>query len=194
MIPRTAVALLVAMALLIAPGCGSEDSSTGAGTQAATEAAAESPGVPPTPNIPKPTDGFNIPGEENPAFGFFREATPGQRRAVSKGLEAYMKAREAGDWETMCLFIAPRTKAVIHSEVANRPELKGAKCEEIVAALAGPAAGRKNNMTGPIDSARWAFNRALALYHGVDGNDYVMQMLIHYGDWEVGALAPEELE
>ncbi|HEU5105102.1 MAG TPA: hypothetical protein VFU11_04625 [Solirubrobacterales bacterium] len=185
MIGKRALLLFSLLLLLLVPGCGG-DSSTSAGTQAG--------GASPPSGVPAPKDGFEIEGEEDPLFGFFREAAPADRRAVSKGLVGYMKAREAGDWKTMCRYIAPREKAVLQIEAKKRPELEGASCEGIVAALSGSAAQRKNTMTGPIDSARWAFSRALALYHGSDGNDYVMPMLIHYGDWEVGALAPEKLE
>ncbi len=139
----------------------------------------------------EPSKEFFVPGPTNVAATFGEEASAEEREEVSKGLEAFMAARAAGDWKTLCRYTSPREKAVLADLSQRRADLRGMKCPGIVEALAPPKAKRVNTMTGPVDSVRQeGGTRAFAFYHGARGMDYYMPMLIHYGDWEVAALAP----
>lgn len=138
---------------------------------------------------------FIVRGGDNSIQRFGEEGTPQERKQINAHLEAFMQARAAGDWKTMCHYLAPRERGVMHVTIAKAGGTwKG--CVSGVAALIGasPPSARMNTMAGPVVSVRQeGSTRAYALYHGKNGVDYAMPMLTHYGDWEVAALAPSEL-
>jgi predicted small lipoprotein YifL len=180
-------ALLVLLAVLVAAlaGCGSGEKA--AAPSAEASAASSTPS--------EPIKAFIVPGADNNAQHFGEEGTEEEREDMSKALEAFMAARAAGEWKTLCRYTSLREKAVLAGVARKRPGLKGKKCPGIVKAIAGPKAARVDTMTGPVVSVRQeGGTRGYAFYHGAGGVDYYMPMLTHYGDWEVAALAPTRIE
>jgi hypothetical protein len=181
-----AIALVLATAICVT-GCGGGSTTSNS-----------SGGTPPTErgstgaDKAEPSKEFIVPGGDNSVQRFGREASASEREAASKALEAYMTARAAADWAYQCIYLS--MSAV---EPLEKGEFQGARrgCTATLEAIGGnaPASTLVNTMTGPVGSLRVGEGRALALYHGRGGVDYVMPMTMEDGQWKVAALAPLEL-
>jgi hypothetical protein len=132
------------------------------------------------------------PNSEIPTAG--KEASVAEREAASKVLEENLEARAARDWEAQC---ATLTKPLIKGIEKSSSVLgAGSGCAKALEAQAAPASPSSlaNTMTGPIDAFRVVGGtRGFALYHGVNGKDYVMPMLMEGGEWKVTSLTEQEV-
>lgn len=176
------VALLVALSACGGAGFGSNSSSTAAklGMEGSGSGATGSAG-------------FIVPGGDNSVQRFGSEAPAEEREAASGVLESYLHARSAENWGAACAALSARTAEPLEELAASSPKAKGTTCAAALAALAGSRPAPTDNLAGPIGALRVEGDRGFALFHGSDGNDYVVPMQREGSIWKVATLEPVEL-
>lgn len=157
---------------------GSDDSGSGDSSSGADEGSAS----------------FRVPGGDNSIQNFGEEPDESQLEEAEAVLADFLEARAKGDWSGMCANLAESAVAPLEDLASRSPQFKGAGCAAILKALLAksPGPSRVNTMSTGLASLRVEGERAFALYHGSDGNDYFMLMVDEDGDWKAGALAPSE--
>lgn len=193
---KLALALALAVLLtIVVVACGGDSTTTsgaGAGGKGKQpKSAVEGPGS----SSGGGSAEFITPGGDNSVQNFGQEASAAEREAASDVLEAYMWARSEDAWAKQCAYLAKAAIEPLKELIASSPQFKEDRgCVGVLAALGGRSAAPPiNTMTGPIGSLRVGSGRAFALYHGIEGIDYVIQMTREGGGWKVAVLAPLEL-
>jgi hypothetical protein len=176
-----AFALLIAVAFTA--GCGGGDS-----TQGPSAGAHEAK----TPSVSGPSSEFIVPGGDNIVQLFGREATVAERGEASATIQAWMRARVAGEWAKECRYLH---RAVVESALHAASNLASRKLDRCPVALAvlaakGLSGSRTYTMTGPIDSLRIGEGHGYAQYHGRAGRDWIVPVRREDGDWKVSGLEP----
>lgn len=175
-------ALLAAAALIAAPGCGSESSSS------------KHVG-----SSPEGIAVFRVPGgpkkEVNEIIDGSREASVEVREAASRVLKASFEAKARSDWAAQCLTL---TKAVIEVAEENGSPFLGARtpCAKSLERAGEGADPRAlaNNLSGPITALRMVGGfRAFAFYRGPGGERYMIPMEEERGAWKVNSLTAQEI-
>ena len=186
---KVGVALIIALA--VATGCGSGDSSTVADT-----------GKPrPFPWLKGPSREFLVPEGDNVVQTFGEEATPEERERASRVIALWMKARAVQDWPRDCSYFS---RAYKHSFVVTDARVvsegKVRTCAEALDFFGHQASGKnyKNNLTGSIDSLRVGDGDGVegqaylgfAQYHGNDGRDWIIPLEREGSEWKIAKAAP----
>ena len=180
---RTTIAI-VAVAMLAAvliAGCGSGSSSSSDSSSASSASASE------------PSKEFNDPegikGIE-PVATFGKESGESERQKASAVLAESLTARQEGDFATQCATLSKQTleTAFSHGEGAADAAKCVAELESVSTPLAKTESVRADTLEGEIAALRVKGNRAFALYHGNDGNDYAVPMEKEGGTWKVGSV------
>lgn len=175
--------LLLVLALVLTAGCGSGGGTDSSGSSTASSASGAT--------------SFAKDAKSKEIVGFGEEAGASDREAASAVLSENLKARQAADFADQCRSLG---KAGLETVLNAIKEVKAAraKCPSELKSLAEPLQGSKSvradTLTGPIAALRIKGNKAYALYHGSDGNDYAMPMEKEGGKWLVGSIVTTQLE
>jgi hypothetical protein len=180
---RLAGGLLLLVAIVAAFGCGGDD-----GTGTSSDKTAERP----YPNIEGKAREFLIPGGDNIVQLFGEEATPGERKAASKVIHLWMKARVAEDWPADCRYLSRAYSKALVKDGHEVTEGKVTNCPEALDYFGPNASGTSGNtLTGLVDSLRVEAPRAYAQWHGPD-EDWVLPVRLEGGQWKVDSASPLE--
>lgn len=186
---RRRAALVVGVAVLTAinvAGCG------GAGTSSPSSTTSRSS------QPDEPSKEFNdykgIRGVE-PVATFGKEADETERQGASSVLSENLAARQEGDFSVQCATLARvALETLLGPEAGTGAQARcKAALEKFAEPLAQSEAARADTLGGEIAALRVKGNRAFALYHGTDGNDYAIPMDSERGTWKVGAIVTLEL-
>ncbi len=209
---RVPLALLAVLSTVGLAACGEGSGSTAstattsaASTPATTSAPAAStptatapaPTTPTTTNSkPAPTPApssasgggaasFRAPHADNSVPNFGAEAPNSDRARASAALSAFLRARAAGDWSTVCSYLARPTRKQLE-------RLAGASkdCGTVLAGLSKGGESSAETLTGGVVALRIKGDSAFALYHGSHNSKYVMPMVNEGGAWKMSQLAP----
>jgi hypothetical protein len=176
-----ALAALGLMTLGVLAGCGQRGSAGVEGD--ADVSAARHPS--------NPALEFVIPGGDNTIPYFGHEGAEVEREEASATVEAWDRARAAGDWIRDCSHL---TRAYIDNLVTDAEGVSKGDATTCVEALkffgpvASGAVGRTT--TGPIDSLRVSGDRGYALYRGRGRQDWIVPVEKEHGAWRVAVSAP----
>lgn len=138
---------------------------------------------------------FEVAGGDNSVQEYGAEADSGQREEAAAALHAFLDARVAREWAAACAYLS--VSAIIALEqipqITDHPEVSG--CPEILAALGSEAAQRLlvKGAVADVGALRIEGDSGFILYHGADGNDFVMPMVRDDGSWKVGSVEPVPL-
>jgi hypothetical protein len=118
-----------------------------------------------------------------PDFG--AEAPNSDRARATAALSAFLRARAAGDWSTVCSYLAATTRKQLE-------RLAGASkdCGTVLAGLSKGGEAGAETLTGGVAALRIKGDSAFALYHGSHNSKYVMPMVNEGGAWKISQLAP----
>ncbi|MDQ3724336.1 MAG: hypothetical protein M3335_00355 [Actinomycetota bacterium] len=171
--------------LVIGAGCGGGGDST-------TDSASDDQASRPYPWLKGPSREFLVPEGDNVVQTYGREAPEAEREEVSRTIEAWMKARAAGQRAVECKYLDPNNVESTVKAASFQEQRKVTSCGEGLSVLSrngyrGPPA---NNMTGPIDSLRIGEGRGYAQYHGNDGRDWIVPVRKVDGEWKISSLDP----
>lgn len=193
--PIALIALALGLGALA--GCGGSPSGTtgssnssSAGTEGTAASSGESSG----------SESPNAAGSSQPAEGFSKkarqatfgeEAPSAEREEASEVLEENLSARASGDYTVQCETLAALVIRGIEKNGNTAVAKRG--CAETLESEAkkAPPGLLENTMEGPIAALRKQGNLAYALYHGNNGTDYAMRMLLENGEWKVAATLTE---
>ncbi len=175
------VALVLAIAL--ASGCGSGESSTvaePAGKQRLY------------PWLKGPSREFLVREGDNAIQIFGREGSKAEREQVSKVIQGWLKARAAQDWAKDCSYFSRKyIHMLVAEDAVHASKGKAKNCPQALAFFGHLASGSyKNTLTGPVDSLRVGEGHAYAQYHGNDGHDWVVPVEKEGGEWRITVSTP----
>lgn len=124
-----------------------------------------------------------------PTYG--AEASGSQQSEAAAALEAYLRAREEGDWQAACSRMAAPVVAQLRvlgsggkSQKPDCPAAYGAVAEY------GSAAELADPLTNGLASFRVEEQKGFALFYGPGGQQYMMPMVSEGGEWKVNQIAP----
>jgi hypothetical protein len=180
---KLALGCIAVLLTALVGGCGGGgDSTTGSSDEASR----------PYPWIKGPTREFLVAKGDNIVQTYGREATKAEREEVSRMVEAWMKARAAGQRAVECRYLDPKNIESTVEAASFQEQRKVTSCEEGLAVLAknGYRGKLANNMTGPIDSLRVGEGRGYVQYHGNDGRDWIVPVRKVGEGWKVSTLDP----
>jgi hypothetical protein len=160
----------VCLSLVIA-GCGGGSSSTSSSTEASKQ--------------------FLLAGHSNKLPKFGEEASADELEEADAIVAAMLKARAAADFAAQCTTLSKQEIAAIPGVKNPRECVKA--LEELAAPLAKTKKVRSNTLKGSIGALRVKGDKAWALYHGTDGNDYAVPLEKEDGVWKVTSLVTTEL-
>jgi hypothetical protein len=175
--------LTLALATLaMVPGCGADGEGE---TSASTEKIDYPEG---------PTREFFVPGGDNLVQLYGHEASSAERERASRVVEAWMRARAAGDWEKVCRYFSAETASyALRTATAVTGRRKVGGCAKSIAVVFKRTdRTRTNTMTGPIDSLRIGQGRGYAQYHGNDGRDWIVPVTRERNGWRVAIFDPAD--
>ncbi len=176
---RRSILVLVCIAVLTALGCGG---GSGSETTASTEEIAYPEG---------PSREFYVPDGDNLIQFYGREASAAERERASRTIQAWMRARAAGDWAKVC-----RHSDAATADYASRIaiQLTGQRIEDCTKAMAivfdRTDRLTANTLTGPIDSLRVGEGRGYVQYHGRGGRDWIVPVTREDGEWKAAIFDP----
>jgi len=144
------------------------------------------------PNVTGPTREFLVKDGDNVVQFFGREASPADRKAASKVIQAWMRARAKAAWAKDCSYFH---KTYVEELVKDAHSVSGGKVKNCPQALDyfGPQASGNlvDTLKGkPIVSLRMREGRGYAQYHGNDGHDWIVPVKKENGQWKVTIAAP----
>jgi hypothetical protein len=177
-----ALGLLTAALLLV--GCGGGGDSTTSASKEKTVDWSEYP--------PGPTRQFIVPGGDNAVQTFGREATPAERKQVTKVTQAWLHARAAKNWAKDCGYLATSSVKYAESSASYMAQHKVSGCTKALGVMAvkGQPVSLKYNMAGGVVSLRLGEGHGYAQYHGNDGHDWVIPVTREGGVWKITTFDP----
>lgn len=175
-----ALTLFVALVAGAAIGCG-EGGSTG-GTETAEDPLAGAP--------PGPTREFIVPGGDNVIQIYGREASASERKQTSAVVEAWLRARVAGEWARACSLLDEKTAAYAQRAASSVTEGHLTSCPKAFAILTRQAGPARDNIEGGVASLRVDSGLGFAQYHGKEGRDWILAVHREDGSWKVANLYP----
>lgn len=178
---QSAVLSLVLLVLLGAAGCGGSDGDT------------EAPDPSQDVAYPKgPTRQFYDPGDDNAVQLYGHEAAPALRRQIGSTVQAWLRARAAGNWDRECRYLSQETVKYATDGATTVGQREVRSCDAALAILAvkGQKVSRRYNMAGSVPSVRLGEGHGYAQYHGNDGRDWVVPVKREDGAWKVSTLDP----
>lgn len=171
----------VLLAALLA-GCGGTSSDAGP-AQASSSA----------PDPTAPSRDFIIPGGDNIAAEFGREAPAREREAVSRMVHRWMRARLARRWSEDCRYLSRQYRKAIAADASFNTKGRADTCPKALAYFGPDASGKLvQTLSGPIGSLRVEAGKGFALYHGREGNEWTVPLLRERGKWWVAKAEPLE--
>lgn len=180
------IALLL-VAVIAAAGCGGGSDPTGnSGTKEETVDWSMYP--------PGPTRQFIVPGKDNAVQTFGWEATPAERKEVTKTIAAWMRIRAAKDLKKYCSYFGHAYSAYITRDAHGVSNGKVKNCPQALAFFNEEVTGDYRNTfgDGPVVSLRINTTHGYAQYHGNDGKDYVVPVAKEGGEWKIANGTPIE--
>ena len=126
---------------------------------------------------------------------FGQEAGPGDRAAMAKAVQEFLRARADGDWPTVCSLVAASELENLRQFVSQNPELKNKGCPDLIAAatkiipakeLAG---GKRIQVTG----ARVEGDHGFVLYRDASGTRSALPVAREGNSWKASALVGPSL-
>jgi hypothetical protein len=176
---KRALIALALVAALVGTGCGSD---SGGGSSSSAEKVAYPEG---------PSREFYVPGGDNLIQFYGREASAAESERASSSIEAWMRARAAGDWAEVCRY---SDGATVDYAIRTASEITKRKIKDCRKAMAVVFARTErlpaNTMTGPIDSLRVGEGRGYAQYHGREGRDWIVPVTHEDGEWKPATFDP----
>ena len=124
---------------------------------------------------------------------FGKEASSAAREAASTVLGKNLKAREAGDFMTQCATLNAAGVKELAGKKPVTPEGCAAGLKKLAEPLKNTEEIRADTFDGQIDVFRVKGKKGYALYHGTDGNNWMMSMVEESGAWKVGAIITIEV-
>jgi hypothetical protein len=179
-----AIALLVFLA-----GCGSGSSSSSEASTTSGSPSSESNN--PLSGGPSSFIEPNNPNNKYAKFG--KEASAAQREAASAVLAENLEARESGDFATQCATLNAAGVKELAGSKKPSPETCAAGLKKLAEPLKNTEEIRADTFDGQIDVFRVKGTKGYALYHGTDGNNWMMSMVEEGGAWKVGAIIAIEV-
>lgn len=128
-------------------------------------------------------------GGDNAIQEFGQEGGGSELASAASELHAYLDARAAGRWEDACSYLAPRVVASLEQFAAARGEGRLEGCPDILQALSSGAgtAGLRAADQVDVGSLRLQGSRGFLLYHGPQGVDFAMPVVLEAGEWKLAA-------
>ncbi len=126
---------------------------------------------------------------------FGEEASPGDRAAMTKVVQEFLRARAESDWAKACSLIAAPMVENLRKLVSQSPQLKNRGCPELVKAVIATipaktiAAGKRIRVTG----ARIEGDHGFVLYRDARGTSSAFPVAREGSIWKVGALVGPSL-
>jgi hypothetical protein len=176
--------LAVCALLALLAGCGGGGDSTSSSSKEKTVDWSEYP--------PGPTRQFIVPGGDNAVQTFGREATPAERKQVTKVAQAWLRARAAKNWAKDCRYLATSSVKYAESSASYMAQHKVSGCTKALGVMAvkGQKVSLKYNMAGGVVSLRLGEGHGYAQYHGNDGHDWVIPVIRENGVWKITTFDP----
>ena len=182
--------------LLLALACGCLGSGCGSDTGADSTAAEAQL----YPWLKGPSREFLVPDGDNVVQTFGEEGTPRERAEATAVIAAWLRAREARDFEKDCSYYSRGYAELLAEDANNVTDGRTKTCAQALAYFKHNASGNYvNTLSGSIDSLRVGEGQrvdgilgvmAYAQYHGNDGNDWVVPLEREGGEWRIAKAAP----
>jgi hypothetical protein len=184
--PGAIAACVLALAALGLPACGSDE-------DASSEAREGGPAPPGQGGEERRVTDRGVPllpGGDNSIQAFGAEASPGDRRALARTVQAYLDARVSGRWEHAC----PYLTGTLRSQLARlaspgpRPSQKG--CAAILAGVHPSTPASIRAQKGPIRllSVRVEGGTGFAIYRTRRSGFYYLPVAEEKGIWKVATV------
>ncbi len=190
--PRLAVLLSAIVLAILVSACGSSSSDSPTGSTGGSAAPNEGNGSPPSLEKQGDPSSFIEPKNPNSKYAKFgSEASSAERAVAAEVLAENLEARESGDFATQCATLDLRANEEITK--AKKPAEARSLCAGALKKLATPLKEtekfRVDTFGGQIAVFRVKGNTGYALYHGNDGNDWMMPMSKEVGVWKPGSIS-----
>jgi hypothetical protein len=168
---------LLALIFLLAAGCGGSSSSSAGSTTAESSSAFLQKG-----------------STTNKIVEFGSEAPVAVRTKASDALTENLEAREEAHFAAQCATLAKeQVEQVSHAKGSKAAKICPKELRKIAEPLSTSKPIRANQLTGPIAALRVQGDKAYALFHGKDKDDYAMPMLREGAEWKVAAIVLTKL-
>lgn len=148
----------------------------------------------PTPAEPQDSGGgaaqFQRKGSDNSIQEFGREGGGSEFADAAAVLHSFLDARAAGRWEDACSYLAAQAVASLEQfAAANSGETALDGCPQVLEALSSGAgtAGLRAAAKVDVGSLRVQGGRGFLLYHGPQGVDFAMPVVLEGGEWKLSA-------
>jgi hypothetical protein len=115
------------------------------------------------------------------------EAPPATIAAASSVLRSYLRAREVGDWATVCAQLGATPKRQL-SVVAGASGASELGCRSSYERLT--TSERADPLAGAVAAFRVKGSRAFALFYGPGRHQFMIPMISEGGSWKVNQVAP----
>lgn len=157
----------------------------GGGASSSTGAATEGKGAEPSARFLKPHS------KERKLVTFGHEAPVEEREEAGAVVAASLKARAAGDFAAQCATLS--RQVILKLPEAKGPSDCAAALKKVAEPLSSTKEFRKDTLAGAIAAMRVEGDRGYTLFHGNDGNDYLVPVKREAGAWKVDSLANTEI-
>lgn len=174
---RVGIGMLLVVLVAVITGCGSGSSSSSSGS--------------PTASAAEPSAQFIKRKGDNSIAEFGEEASAEEREAANVIVVESLEARASGDFQTQC-------ETLNKKGIEGVPGAKGQQgCVAALTKFAEPLAttkhARRDTLSGSIAALRIKGNQGYALYHGNDGNDYMLPLEKEDGAWKLSSVFSTEM-
>jgi hypothetical protein len=133
---------------------------------------------------------FHRKGSDNSIQEFGQEGGGAEFERAAAVLHAYLDARAAANWEDACSYLASEVVASLEQfAAANGGEAQLEGCPQILEALSsgGGAAALREAAKVDVGSLRLKGDGGFLLYHGPQGADFAMPVVLEGGEWKLSA-------
>jgi hypothetical protein len=132
---------------------------------------------------------FRVAHGDNSIPEFGSEAPASERQRATAALAAYLRARAAGDWATVCTYLTGPTRRQLEG-LTRPPKGRFKGCGPVLGAISTePAAARATTLTS-VAAFRVKGANAFILFYGPHASKYIIPMVREGSAWKVSQLAP----